>query len=69
MCSRLCHVTVLQHEDSVTVINRPQTMRNKDTRSLLFLEDTVDVLQQSLLGVGVESRGLYTISVELRHRR
>lgn len=65
MRTRLCHLTVLQHEDPVTVIYGAQAMRNEDARSLLLLEDASDVLQQSLLCVGVECRSLCTISTEL----
>lgn len=47
-------MAILEHKDLVAVIDRAQPVRDKDTGAPLFLQNAVDVLQQRLLGVGVQ---------------
>lgn len=47
-------MAILEHEDLVAVTDRPQPVRDEDAGSLLFFQNAVDVLQQRLLGVGVQ---------------
>lgn len=54
----LHYMAILQHQDLVAVIDSTQTMRNKHARAALILENAVDVLQEGLFCVGVESGGL-----------
>lgn len=54
----LCYATLFEDDDLIAVIDGPQPMSNKDTRPSLFLQYAVDVLEEALLGVGVECRSL-----------
>ena len=58
MCTALRHTTVLEHDDLIAIVNGPQPVRNEYTRPRLFFQYTVDVLEEALLRVGVESRSL-----------
>lgn len=55
----LGYVAVLQNQDLVTVADGSQPMSDKNAGTVLVLENTVDVLQKGLFGVGVEGRGLF----------
>jgi hypothetical protein len=46
-------MAVFQHQYLVTIVDGAQSMRDKYTGSRLLLDDAVDVLQESLLGVGI----------------
>lgn len=63
MRPRLCHVTLLQNQDLVAVADSPQSMGNENASMPLFLQDTVDVLQERLFRVGVQCRSLHCSSV------
>ena len=58
MTALLNHVPVFQDNDDVRVEDCAQTMRHKDACPGLFLEDAVDIEQESLLGLCIESRSL-----------
>lgn len=62
MRPRFHHLTILQHQDLVAVKDRTETVRHKYTGPTLLFQYAVDILQQSLFGVGVKSRGLFFIS-------
>lgn len=53
MGPHLRHMTILQYEDLIAVVDRPETMRDKDAGALLLFQNAVDVLQQRLFCVGV----------------
>lgn len=59
MRSLLSHLPLLQYENLITVVNRPQTVGHEYARALLLLQHTIDVLQQRLFGVRVEGRSLH----------
>jgi hypothetical protein len=46
-------MAILEHQDLVTIIDRPQPVRDKHARAALFFQNAVDVLQERLFGVGV----------------
>lgn len=62
MRARLGHASVLQHQDLVAVVDRPQPVRHEHARARLLLQDAVDVLQQRLLRVRVKGRSLVSVS-------
>lgn len=62
MRAHLRHKTVLQHQDLITVANGAETMSHEYTGAALVFEDAVDVLEESLLRVCVESGCLGKVS-------
>lgn len=58
MRAALRHTTVFEHDDLIAVVDGPQPVSNKDTRSGLFFQYAVDVLEKALLGVSIEGRSL-----------
>lgn len=58
MRTALRHAAPLKHDDLIAVINRSQPMGHEYTRPTLFFEDAVDVLEKTLLRVGVQGRSL-----------
>ena len=43
MRSTLCHITLSQHDDNIRVVNRAETMGDKDGRATLLFDERVDV--------------------------
>lgn len=58
MRAHLFHVTVLQYQNLVAVADRAETMGHKHTGAALLFENAVDILEESLLCVGVQGRCL-----------
>lgn len=62
MRAHLSNDTVLQHQDLITIANCAQTVSHEHTGAALIFEDAVDVLEEGLLRVCVESGCLAGIS-------
>lgn len=54
----LDQMTISEHENDIRVKDRPQSMRDKDAGPRLFAKDTVDVAEEVLLRMRVQSRRL-----------
>lgn len=57
-----CNIAVFQDYDLVAIVYCAQPVRNKDTRPRFFLQDAIDVLEQCLFSVCIESRSLCYVS-------
>lgn len=53
-----------QDNDLITIENRAESMCYEHTGATFLLQDAVDVLQKSLLRVGIQCRSLAIISLE-----
>ena len=62
MRAHLSNNTILQHQDLVTIADCTQTVSYKNTGTALIFEDAVDVLEEGLLRISVESGCLVGIS-------
>lgn len=59
MRARLGYLSILENKDLVTIVYRPQSMGDKDAGPFFLLQDAVDVVQQRLFRIRVESRRLW----------
>jgi hypothetical protein len=50
----LSNMSILEHQDLVTVVDRPQSVRDEHARTGLLFQDFVDVLHKRLLRVCVK---------------
>jgi hypothetical protein len=41
----LRHLSILEYQDLITIVDRPQPVRDKDARAALVFQNAVDVLQ------------------------
>lgn len=62
MRAHLSNNTILQHQDLVTIADCAQTVSHEHTGAALIFEDAVDVLEEGLLRIRVESGCLVGIS-------
>lgn len=58
MRTSLSDMAIFEHQDLIAVVDRPQSVRNKHTRTSLLFQDLIDILQERLLRVCVEGRCL-----------